>query len=501
MKSCKITFIDEVNARIDGLDNYDKHHCEEQLKYLVPWRFHTPSFKLKRWDGAIRFFSNNRIYISLLPKIMPYIMSKGYEIDFEDNRVGGIEVPEIGMDIFAEYSWPDDHRFAGEPIMLREDQMEAANIFAKHHYALQELSTGYGKTILTAAICKQVEHLGRTITIVPSKSLVKQTYNDFLMVGLDAGMYFSDEKTTDTQHIITTWQSLSRLLENYNKSRDAKIILDELSEGVVQFLVDEAHSAKSQSLDKLLSKHFNNIPLRRGFTGTVPKEEYFANTIIGNIGEVVHRVTAKELQEKGFLAECDIVAIETELPTERVFETYHQEYNYLVSDWDMMDYYRDLTEIISQSGNTIILVERVETGEYLEDNIEGSKFVSGSMSLKKREEIFKSVHESDNCTIIATYGVAAVGINIPRLYNVIMVEAGKSFVRVIQTIGRGLRKAKDKSHATIWDLSGATKFSKKHAKSRFSYYEDAEYPCQKMKGTVTSIKAQVSNHIKEKKDG
>lgn len=490
MKTCKITFIDDVMSTVTGLDPNTKHQCEERMKYLVPWRFHTPSFKLKRWDGALRFFSKNKIYTNILDKIIPIIASAGYEFEFEDLRKHqDIDVPKISADIFADHVWPENHRFAGEPVMMREDQVEAANIFAENRYAMQELSTGYGKTILTAAICKQVEHLGRTITIVPSKSLVKQTYDDFLMVGLDAGMYFSEEKVTDSTHIITTWQSMSRLLDNYNKSRDAKMILDEISKDVVQFLIDEAHSAKAKSLESLLTKHFNHVPLRRGFTGTIPKEEYESNTIFGTIGNVVNKVSAKELQEKGFLAECEIKVVQTEF--DHKFETYQQEKGYLNTNWDCLHYYRDLVKEIAKTGNTIFLVDRVETGEYLVDEIEGSYFVSGSMPLKKREEIFKKIHSEDNAVCFATYGVAAVGINIPRLYNVVMLEAGKSFVRVIQTIGRGLRKAKDKHKATIWDLSWNTKFSNKHLKERVSYYDDAQYPFTVLSGSQISIINQI----------
>jgi superfamily II DNA or RNA helicase len=77
---------------------------------------------------------------------------------------------------------------------------------------------------------------------------------------------------------------------------------------------------------------------------------------------------------------------------------------------------------------------------------------------------------------VATYGVAAVGINIPRIFNLVLVEPGKSFVRVIQSIGRGIRKAEDKDFVQIWDLTSSCKFAKRHLTKRKEFYKDAEYP-------------------------
>jgi superfamily II DNA or RNA helicase len=78
--------------------------------------------------------------------------------------------------------------------------------------------------------------------------------------------------------------------------------------------------------------------------------------------------------------------------------------------------------------------------------------------------------------IVATYGVAAVGINIPRIFNLVMLEPGKSFTRVIQSIGRGIRKAEDKDHVEIWDVTSTCKFSKRHLTKRKAFYREANSP-------------------------
>jgi superfamily II DNA or RNA helicase len=77
---------------------------------------------------------------------------------------------------------------------------------------------------------------------------------------------------------------------------------------------------------------------------------------------------------------------------------------------------------------------------------------------------------------VATYGVAAVGINIPRIFNLVLLEPGKSFTRVIQSIGRGIRKAEDKDFVQIWDITSTCKFSKRHLTKRKVFYNEAHYP-------------------------
>jgi len=108
--------------------------------------------------------------------------------------------------------------------------------------------------------------------------------------------------------------------------------------------------------------------------------------------------------------------------------------------------------------------------------IPNSVFVSGSTKDKKRKEEYDSIRNEDHKVIIATFGIAAVGLNIPRVFNLVFFEPGKSFVRVIQSIGRGLRVAKDKDYAEIWDITSTCKFAKRHLTQRKKFYKDAEYP-------------------------
>ena len=123
-----------------------------------------------------------------------------------------------------------------------------------------------------------------------------------------------------------------------------------------------------------------------------------------------------------------------------------------------------------------MLVNRIDSGKFIVNELPDSVFISGAVKTKDRKEEYDEIKTSDNKVIVATYGVAAVGINIPRIFNLVLLEPGKSFVRVIQSIGRGIRKADDKDHVMIWDITSTCKYAKRHLTARKKFYKDARYP-------------------------
>jgi superfamily II DNA or RNA helicase len=149
---------------------------------------------------------------------------------------------------------------------------------------------------------------------------------------------------------------------------------------------------------------------------------------------------------------------------------------YLLEQDNRLDEIANIIDKIKESGNTLILVDRITAGKELVKRLPNSVFVSGTTSNKKRKEEYAEVAVQDEKIIVATYGVAAVGINIPRIFNLVFIEPGKSFVRVIQSIGRGLRKAEDKDFVQIWDITSSCKFSKRHLTQRKAFYKEANYP-------------------------
>ena len=224
----------------------------------------------------------------------------------------------------------------------------------------------------------------------------------------------------------------------------------------------------------MLTGAFANVPLRWGLTGTIPKEQHEFFGIRAGLGQVSNRLSAHELQEEGVLAECNIDIIQMQDVAE--FPNYQSELTFLTTDERRLKYLSGLIESMSESGNTLILVDRIKSGERLQELLPDATFVRGAMKSADRKDTYKDINEAENMVVIATYGVAAVGINIPRIFNLVLVEPGKSFVRVIQSIGRGIRKAKDKDHIQIWDITSSCKFSKRHLTQRKKFYREAHYP-------------------------
>ena len=475
MATCKVIIRDEVNVKIENLDLDTRKSLVKKFKYEDPTARYRPAYKLGRWDGSVSFFGlGGTTYLSMLEQVLSELESRNYYIEVEDQRVSPpLEFDQISEDFWGESTWPEGHRFAGEKIRLRDDQVEVINKFLENPQCIQEIATGFGKTITTATLAKICEKYGRTITIVPNKSLVEQTEEDFINCGLDVGVYYGDRKDLYKTHTICTWQSLN-ILEKKSRDDDEILSLADFLNGVQTVMVDEVHMAKADVLKKLLTHNLCHAAIRWGLTGTVPKADIDFQNIRCSLGDVIHRVTAHELQEKGVLSDCHVNVIQTAEWKE--FGSYAEELKYLVTDQKRMDYITGLVREISQSGNTLVLVDRIESGRIITEAIEDSVFISGEVKTKDRKEEYDEIKTSTNKIIVATYGVAAVGINIPRIFNLVLLESGKSFTRVIQSIGRGIRKAEDKDFVQIWDLTAATKYAKRHLTERKKFYKEAKYP-------------------------
>ena len=478
MSSCKIVIKDEVNIKIENLDLDTRKALVKKFKYEDPTARFRPAYKLGRWDGTVSFFGlGGTTYLSMLPQVLEYLESKNFYIELEDQRsAGNLEFDEISEDFWGDQTWPRGHRYAGEKIRLRDDQVEVINKFLTHPQCIQEIATGFGKTITTATLAKICEKYGRTVTIVPNKSLVEQTEEDFINCGLDVGVYYGDRKDLNKTHTICTWQSLN-ILDKKSKEFDVDseaLTVAELLDNVQTVMVDEVHMAKAEVLKTLLTRNLANAPIRWGLTGTIPKADHEFQSLRASLGEVINRVSAHELQEKGVLSNCHVNIIQTAEWKE--FSGYAEELKFLVTDQDRMKYVGSLIDNISKSGNTLVLVNRIDSGRQLVDLLPDSVFISGEVKTKDRKEEYDEIKTSNNKVIVATYGVAAVGINIPRIFNLVLLEPGKSFVRVIQSIGRGIRKAEDKDFVQIWDFTASTKYAKRHLTERKKFYKEAKYP-------------------------
>ena len=220
MKQCTIILEDEVNIKLENLDLSTRRECVKAVKYFLPHARYSAAFRLGRWDGTTSFCTTGgRTYLNLLDKMLPILNENEYTVKIEDKRKSyNFTFNKIDENYLSNIAWPEGHRAAGQPIILRDYQVTAINECISNLQGLSIAPTSGGKTIISACLAKLVEPHGRTILIVPNKNLVLQTEEDYRNIGLDVGVLFGDRKEYTKQHTICTWQSLNVLDK---KSKDA----------------------------------------------------------------------------------------------------------------------------------------------------------------------------------------------------------------------------------------------------------------------------------------
>ncbi len=239
-------------------------------------------------------------------------------------------------------------------------------------------------------------------------------------------------------------------------------------------VVSNCHGGKAKEMKRLMTESFAHCPIRWGLTGTMPEEESDQLSVTSSIGPVVGSLTAKELQDKGVLSNCHISIVQ--MLDHQDYPTYPEELDFLVTDQQRIEWISLLIAKVAETGNTLVMFNRIETGDKLKLLLPDAAFVSGGTNVKKRKEEYDNINEGTNQIVLATYGVASTGIDIPRLFNLVLIEPGKSFIRVIQSIGRGIRRANDKDFINVFDVCSTAKFSKRHLTKRKKFYSDAQYP-------------------------
>jgi superfamily II DNA or RNA helicase len=425
------------------------YELADQFTFEVPNAKFSPQYKNKYWDGKIRLFNTQtgEIYIGLLDRIIKFCEDHEYTYEFADNKFYGLPF-EINDRISKE--GVKDYMTAISRHAPRDYQVEGVYDALRHNRKLLISPTASGKSLMIYSVVRYyVEKQQNILIVVPTTSLVEQMYKDFADYGWDVGsychkIYAGKERETDSQVIITTWQSIYKLPKQYFARFNVVV-------------GDEAHQFKSKSLISIMTK-LCDAKYRFGFTGTLDGSQTHKWVLEGLFGPSYKIINTDELMKKGHLAKLDIKILLLKHPPNR-FEIFEDEVQYIINHSKRNNFIKNLT--LDLKGNTLILFSRVEThGQPLYELINSDKvddrhvfFIHGGVETEERERVREITEKENNAIIVASYGTFSTGINIRNLHNVVFASPSKSRIRNLQSIGRVLRKGDNKVKATLYDIA------------------------------------------------
>lgn len=462
----------------------------EYYTFEVPGAKFMPAVKARRWDGKIRMLNrtNGEINAGLYWSIKKFCMERGYGIHVEDGPYG---VPQTinKVNHMETMKWIST---LGLPFAPRDYQYDAVCHAIKFKRSILISPTGSGKSLIIYMLMRWYleNHDKKVLLIVPTTSLVEQMAKDFTEYGFDSELfhkiYSGKLKETNKRIIITTWQSIYKLSPKWFE--DFGCIFG-----------DEVHGFKSKSLSSIMNKSYN-AEYRFGTTGTLDGTQVHKLVLEGLFGPVHRVTTTATLQEKKQLASLDIDIILLQHLKEdgdRLHGcSYQEEIDFLVSHHKRNNFIRNLA--ISLDGNTLVLFNLVDKhGKVLRDLIEdkipeGRKlfYVSGETKTTDREAVRSIIESQTDSITLASLGTFSTGINIRNIHNIIFASPSKSQIRVLQSIGRGLRLSDDGRTTKLYDIAddlnskGKPNFTLRHSVERIKIYNSEQFKSKVSKVTL-----------------
>ncbi len=442
-----------------------EYELRDHFKFEVPNAKFMPQYRGRNWNGEIHLYDmrSKQIYVGLLDKIVNFCKQYGYSYKFEDNKFYGTPYEENDG---ISYEGVKDYMSSICSHSPRKYQIEGVFDALKHNRKLLISPTASGKSLMIYSLVRYYVDKGQKILlVVPTTSLVEQMYKDFLDYGWDADsychrIYSGRDKSNEASVTITTWQSVYKLERSFFEEYNV-------------IIGDEAHLFKSKSLIQIMTK-LHHAKYRFGFTGTLDGTQTHKWVLEGLFGPSYRVTRTDELMQQGHLSQLDIQCLVLKhLP--QTFGTYEDEIQYLISHEQRNNFIKNLA--LDLKGNSLVLFQRVEShGAVLYEKINKNKgenrkvfFIHGGVDAEERELVREITERENNAIIVASYGTFSTGINIKNLHNVIFASPSKSRVRNLQSIGRVLRKGKDKVKATLYDISDdcSTKSRKNYTLNHF----------------------------------
>jgi superfamily II DNA or RNA helicase len=436
---------------------YIKLECEPHILYdlqqyftfEVPGAKFMPQMRNRHWDGLIRLLSvhTGEIYAGLLDKVIDKLKLHNYTYEFRENKFYGLPF-EVNEEISKE--GVKDYMSAICKHSPRHYQIDGVYDCLRYNRRLLISPTASGKSLMIYALVRYYVDKGQKILlVVPTTSLVEQMVGDFRDYGWDADsychkIYSGREKTNEHPVTVTTWQSIYKLEKRFFEDYDVVI-------------GDEAHLFKSKSLITIMS-HLHHAKYRFGFTGTLDGTQTHKWVLEGLFGPSYKVTRTSELMEQGHVSKLDIKCLVLKHPPQK-FNVFEEEIQFIVQHEKRNKFIKNL--VLDLKGNTLVLFSRIEAhGEPLFNLINTNKdnerkvfFVHGGVDTEERERVREITERENNAIIVASYGVFSTGINIKNLHNVVFASPSKSRIRNLQSIGRVLRKANNKTKAVLYDIA------------------------------------------------
>ena len=423
------------------------------------------------WDGKIKLFNKKTHLLpsGLTSELISYCKQTDIPVIAEKQlqRFSGasVDVDALLKEIDPPFT-PYDHQVESIQIALNK----------KRAFILSPTSSGKSFTIY--GIVYHLTKIGKkTLIVVPTIGLVKQLYSDFEDYGFNSDkhvhqIFTGQEKQTNKEVTVSTWQSIYELPQEWFEQYDA-------------IIVDEAHGATGESIQGVMGKAVN-AEYRIGLTGTI--EELQANIMLyhGMFGKLHRVATTKELMDKGIVSDLKIKAIlltyseEERQRFRKASPKYATEIKYLTEHKKRNKFLCKIA--LYQKKNTLLLFNFTKHGELLYEMMKRYApnrdiyLVHGATDIDDRERVRRICEQSENAIIIASYGVFSTGVNIKNLHYVIFAHPYKAKIKNLQSIGRILRKHESKEYATLIDIAddlswGITKNTTfKHFEQRLMLY-------------------------------
>ena len=430
-----------------------------------------PMYRNRVWDGKIRLFSpaSGEIYVGLLDYVKNYCDKNNISYIEEENVD---DTRDVMGSVVRGFVRSLKAKSKGKTLKIRDYQLEAVGHALSRNRALILSPTASGKSLIIYSLVRYYQMAGeRTLILVPTTSLVEQMYTDFEDYGWSPGTYCQkiyQGYTTKIEKdvVISTWQSIYKMPKKYFEQFGCVI-------------GDEAHMFKAKSLTGIMTK-LHQCKYRFGFTGTLDGTQTHRLVLEGLFGPVEKVTSTKELMDQKTLANLRIKCIILRHSNIRERMTYAEELAYIAGNDKRNDFIANL--LVHLTGNSLCLFQLVEKhGKILYDKVKENEnvyFVYGGTDTSDREEIRGLVEKHTNSTTIASFGTFSTGINIRNIHNIVLASPSKSKIRVLQSIGRGLRTSSTKDSVLIYDIAddlGKDNYTLRHFTERLNIYNEEQF--------------------------